>query len=135
LKPGVSFTRRVEIDRDRTISFMGEEGRVYATPRLIGDIEYTCRDLILQHADPGEDSVGMEVSVKHLAATLPGSTVEICVTVKEVDRRKIVFDVSAKDEVEPISAGTHARFVVESAKTIERLKQKAAKRDAAKAGG
>ena len=135
LKPGVSFTRRVEIDRDRTISFMGEEGRVYATPRLIGDIEYTCRDLILQHADPGEDSVGMEVSVKHLAATLPGSTVEITVTVKEVDRRKIVFDVSAKDEVEPISAGTHARFVVESAKTIERLKQKAAKRDAAKAGG
>ena len=77
----------------------------------------------------------MEVSVKHLAATLPGSTVEISVTVKEVDRRKIVFDVSAKDEVEPISAGTHARFVVESAKTIERLKQKAAKRDAAKAGG
>jgi len=135
LKPGVSFTRKVEIDRDRTISFMGEEGRVYATPRLIGDIEYTCRDLILQHADPGEDSVGMEVSVKHLAATLPGSTVEITVTVKEVDRRKIVFDVSAKDEVEPISAGTHARFVVESAKTIERLKQKAAKRDAAKAGG
>jgi fluoroacetyl-CoA thioesterase len=135
LKPGVSFTRKITVDRDRTISFMGEEGRVYATPRLIGDIEYTCRDLILQHADPGEDSVGMEVSVKHLAATLPGSTVEISVTVKEVDRRKIVFDVSARDEVEPISAGTHARFVVESAKTIERLKAKAAKRDAAKAGG
>jgi fluoroacetyl-CoA thioesterase len=134
LKPGVSFTRKITVDRDRTISFMGEEGRVYATPRLIGDIEYTCRDLILQHADPGEDSVGMEVSVKHLAATLPGSTVEISVTVKEVDRRKIVFDVSAKDEVEPISAGTHARFVVESAKTIERLKAKAAKRDAAKSG-
>ena len=134
LKPGVSFTRSITVDRDRTISFMGEEGRVYATPRLIGDIEYTCRDLILQHADPGEDSVGMEVSVKHLAATLPGSTVEISVTVKEVDRRKIVFEVSAKDEVEPISAGTHARFVVESAKTIERLKAKAAKRDAAKSG-
>ena len=135
LKPGVSFSRTITVDRDRTISFMGEEGRVYATPRLIGDIEYTCRDLILQHADPGEDSVGMEVSVKHLAATLPGSTVEITVTVKEVDRRKIVFEVSAKDEVEPISAGTHARFVVESAKTIERLKAKAVKRDAARGAG
>jgi fluoroacetyl-CoA thioesterase len=135
LKPGLSLSRKITVDRDRTISFMGEEGRVYATPRLIGDIEYTCRDLILQHADAGEDSVGMEVSVKHLAATLPGSTVEISVTVKEVDRRKIVFEVSARDEVEPISAGTHARFVVETAKTLDRLKAKAAKRDAAGSGG
>src|SRR5918992_2584905 len=75
LEPGLSTVKRIEIDRDRTISFMGEDARVYATPRLISDIEFTCRDLILQHADPGEDSVGTEVCVKHLAATLAGSTV------------------------------------------------------------
>jgi fluoroacetyl-CoA thioesterase len=135
LKPGTSLTRKLTVDRDRTISFMGEEGRVYSTPNLIRDIEHACRDLILAHADPGEDSVGMEVSLRHLAATLPGSTVEISVTVSAVDRRRIVFDVSANDEVEPISAGTHARFVVETAKTLERLKAKAAKRDAARAAG
>jgi predicted thioesterase len=127
LQPGVSMVKRIAIDRDRTISFMGEDARIYATPRLISDIEHTCRDLIVAHADPGEDSVGMEVSVKHLAPTLAGSTVEIVVKVTAVDGRKVFFDVSAKDELDTVSAGTHTRFVVEVARTKVRLKAKAEK--------
>ncbi len=132
LKPGVSMTRRIAIDLDRTISFMGEDARVYATPSMIMDIERTCRDLIMEHADAGEDSVGIEVSVKHLAATLPGMNVEIVVNVTSVEGRKVTFDVSAKDELDAVSAGTHSRFVVDVGKTVERLKAKAAKRDALK---
>ena len=127
LQPGVSSIKRIAIDRDRTIGFMGEEARVYATPRLISDIEFACRDLILQHADAGEDSVGMEVAVKHLAPTLAGSMVEIAVRIAAVDGRKITFEVSAKDEIDAVSAGVHTRFVVDVAKTQERLKAKAAK--------
>ena len=130
LRAGVSLTKSIVVDRDRTISFMGEEARVYATPRLVSDIEYTCRDLILAHADAGEDSVGTEVALKHLAPSLLGMTVEITVTVSEIDRRRITFEVAAKDEFDAIGAGTHTRFVVEVAKTIERLKAKAARRDA-----
>jgi predicted thioesterase len=132
LQPGASMTRRIAIDRNRTIGFMGEDARVYATPSMILDIEKTCRDLIMEHADAGEDSVGIEVSVKHLAATLPGMNVEIVVKVASVEGRKVLFEVSAKDELEAISTGTHSRFVVDVGKTIERLKAKAAKRDALK---
>jgi fluoroacetyl-CoA thioesterase len=132
LRPGTTFTRRLTVDRDRTIGFMGEEGRVYSTPNLIRDVEHACRDLILEHGDAGEDSVGMEVALKHLAPTLPGMEVEITVTVREVDRRKVAFDVAVKDELEPISAGSHTRFVVEKTKTIERLKAKAEKWKASK---
>ncbi|HKG01344.1 MAG TPA: hotdog domain-containing protein [Xanthobacteraceae bacterium] len=132
LRPGLSLVRRLVVDRERTIGFMGEEGRVYATPQLVRDVEHACRDLILEHADPGEDSVGMEVALKHLAPTLPDMEVEITVTVSAVDRRKITFDVAVKDELEPISSGSHTRFVVEVAKTLERLKAKAAKRAAAR---
>jgi fluoroacetyl-CoA thioesterase len=132
LQPGASMTRRIAIDRNRTIGFMGEDARVYATPSMILDIEKTCRDLIMEHADAGEDSVGIEVSVKHLAATVPGMSVEIVVKVASVEGRKVLFEVSAKDELEAISTGTHSRFVVDVGKTIERLKAKAAKRDALK---
>ena len=128
LEPGVSSTRRITVDRERTIGFMGEEARVYATPRLVGDIEYTCRDLLLAHLDAGEDSVGVEIALKHLAPSLPGMTVEIGVSVTEVAGRKVSFEVVAHDELDEISRGTHVRFVVEVAKTIERLKAKAAKR-------
>jgi fluoroacetyl-CoA thioesterase len=128
LQPGLSRVNRITIDRDRTIGFMGEEGRVYATPRLIGDIEYTCRDLILAHADAGEDSVGVEVAIKHLAPTLLGMTVEIMVRVTAVEGRKVTFEVVAKDELDETSRGTHTRFVVDVAKTIQRLQAKAARR-------
>ena len=132
LQTGVTKTRSIAIDRDRTIGFMGEDARVYATPSMIMDMERTCRELIMEHADAGEDSVGIEVSVKHLAATLPGMTAEISVRVVAVEGRKVTFEVAAKDEIEPISSGTHVRFVVDTAKTVERLKAKAAKRDALK---
>jgi predicted thioesterase len=134
LRPGVSKTRRLVVDRDRTIGFMGEEGRVYGTPFLVGDIETTCRNLLLEHADPGEDSVGMEVAIRHLAPTLCDMAVDVTATVTAVEGRKVTFEVSAKDEIEPISTGTHTRYVVDVAKTHERLKAKAAKRVAARPG-
>ena len=127
LRPGVSKTAQITVDKDRTIGFMGEEGRVYGTPYMVMYIEQTCRKLILEHADEGEDSVGIEVSVKHLAATLLGMTAEITVTVAAVEGRKIVFEVSGKDALDQICSGTHSRFVVDKAKQFERLKAKAAK--------
>ena len=135
LRLGVSATRRITVDRDRTIGFMGEDARVYATPRLVSDIEMTCRNLLLEHCDPGEDSVGAEIALKHLAATLEGSTVEIAARVTAVDGRKVVLEVAAKDELEQISGGTHVRVVVELTRRIERLKAKAAKLGAAKGKG
>ena len=130
LQPGLSLVKRLTVDEDRTIGFMGDEGRVYATPILVRDVEHACRDLILEHADAGEDSVGMSISLTHLAPTLLGMQVEITVTVASVEGRKVTFDVAAKDELEPISQGSHARFVVDVKKTHERLKAKAARRAA-----
>src|ERR1043165_232358 len=131
LRAGVSRTSRIAIDRDRTISFMGEEGRVYGTPYLVRDIEQTCRELLLEHSDAGEDSVGMDVSVQHLAPTLLGMNAEITVTVTAVEGREASFEISAKDDLEAICTGKPPRFVVDTAKTHERLKAKAAKHAAA----
>lgn len=134
LRPGVSRVNRIEVDRDRTIGFMGEEGRVFGTPNLVRDIEMTCRQLILDHGDAGEDSVGTDIAIKHLAPTLLGMTVEITTTVTAVEGRKVNFSVSAKDNIEQICSGTHGRFVVDVGKTIERLKTKAAKLAGVKSG-
>jgi predicted thioesterase len=128
LQPGVSRVNRISVDTSRTISFMGDEGRVYATPCMVGDMEYTCRDLLIEHGDAGEDSVGIEVAIKHLAPTLPGMTVEITARVAAVEGRKVTFDVVARDELEEVGRGTHTRFIVDVAKTIQRLKAKAANR-------
>lgn len=134
LRPGVLRVSRFEVDHDRTIGFMGEEGRVYGTPYLVRDIEQTCRQLLLDHGDAGEDLVGTDIAIKHLAPTLLGMSVEITASVTAVEGRRVVFEISAKDDIERISTGTHGRFVVDVNKTIERLKAKAAKRAGAGSG-
>ena len=130
LKLGISKVRRIIVDRDRTVAFMGEQGRVYATPELCRDIEHTCREALLEHVNPEEDSVGIEIMVRHSAPTLPGMEVSIAATVINVEGRKVSFDVVATDELEPIGTGKHVRFIVDREKTYERLRAKAAKRAA-----
>jgi fluoroacetyl-CoA thioesterase len=131
LTTGLTATRRIIVDRNRTIGFMGEGGRVYATPELVRDIEVTCRNLLLEHLDEGEDSVGTRVEVDHLAATLVDMWVEFSVTVIEIKGRSITFDVAARDAVDTVGRGRHTRFVVDKAKSQERLAAKAAKAKAA----
>ncbi len=127
LTAGISVSRNFTVDKDRTIGFMGEDARVYATPSLITDIEQTCRDLIVEHVGADEDSVGFKVSILHTAPTLLGMDVTVTATITEVDGAKVVFDVSAKDSLDSICKGKHERFVVNIEKTKQRLLAKAEK--------
>jgi len=127
LAPGITTTREFAIDRERTIDFMGEEARVYATPMLVRDIEVTCRELLLAHLDAGEDSVGTRVEIDHLAATLLGMKVAITATLAELKGRAAVFDVSATDGLDTICRGRHARFIANVEQVKQRLLQKRAK--------
>ena len=127
LEPGISVARELTVDESRCIGFMGKEAAVYATPRMVSDVEYTCRDMLLEHLDEGEDSVGAHVSIDHLAPTPMGLSVTVQVRVAEIDRRKVVFEFSVKDTLEEVGRGKHIRFVVQTAKTRERLAAKRAK--------
>lgn len=127
LVTGIASTTNLTVDRDRTIDFMGEDARVYATPMLVRDIEMACRELLLAHLDPGEDSVGTRVEIDHIAATLLGMPVEISVKLVELNGRAVTLEVEARDSVEPICRGRHSRFIVDVAKTAQRLAAKAQK--------
>lgn len=127
LRTGLTATRRVEIDVERTISFMGDECRVYATPKLLYDVEFACRDLLIEHIEPGKDSVGTRVELDHLGATLLGMWVEITVTVTEIKGAAVTFEFTARDAVEDVARGKHTRFIVGVEKTAQRLKAKLAK--------
>ncbi len=127
LVPGLQTTNRFAVDRPRTIDFMGEAARVYATPMLVRDIEMTARGLLLAHLDAGEDSVGTRVELDHLAATLLGMTVELTVRIVEVNGRAVSLEFEGRDGVEPICRGRHNRFVVDVKKTEQRLAAKAQK--------
>jgi fluoroacetyl-CoA thioesterase len=124
LKPGLTHTNKIKIDRDRTIGFMGDEGRVYSTPNMVEDIEYTCHAFLMDHLHEGENTVGTHVSVDHVGATVEGDTVEITITVVGVDGRAVAMEATVKDSLEEVGRGKHNRVVVDVAKTFERLQAK-----------
>ena len=126
LQAGLAGKRAFHVGRDSTIGFMGEDARVYATPMLVRDIEVACRELLLEHLDAGEDSVGTRVEVDHLAPSLEGADVTIDVKLAELKGRAAVFEVTAFEKAEKVGQGRHARFIVDVAKTKERLQKKRA---------
>src|ERR1700759_548819 len=127
LKVGLASTKRITVDEGRCIGFMGKEGMVYATPRMVSDVEYACRDLLLEHLDEDEDSVGTHVSIDHLAAPPLGLEVTIDVRIVHIEKRGVTCEFSVRDPVEECGRGRHVRFVADKAKSFDRIKAKRAK--------
>ena len=119
--------QRRRVTDEVAIDFLGTDGaRVLGTPHLIGLLEMTSRDSILPLLDPGFDSVGTEVNVRHLAATPMGMEVRFTSEVIEADARRVKFRVAAFDEKEQIADGTHERFVINVERFAKRLAEKRA---------
>ena len=97
---------------------------VFATPMMIALIEQTCLESVRPYLDEGQGTVGTLVNVTHSAATPVGMRVWCDSELVEVDRRRLVFSVKAYDECGLIGEGTHERFVIDTAKFMEKLKSK-----------
>ena len=126
LAAGLETTREFVVDRERTIDFMGEDARVYATPSLVRDIEVACRELLLSHLETGEDSVGTRVELDHLAPSVMGSRISIYVKAVEVKGRAVTFEINGREGSDAICRGRHTRFVVDVEQTRQRLRRKQA---------
>lgn len=127
LRPGLVRTEALRVGPERVIAFLGEDLRVYGTPELGRDVEIACRNLLLDHCDKGEDSVGVRMELDHSAATPIGMDVVIEVTLAALDGRRAAFDFVARDAIEEIGRGRHIRFILDIETAKKRLVAKAAK--------
>ena len=65
---GAKGESQILVTSDVAISFLGiEEARVLGTPWLILHLEITARNLAKSYLLDGQDTVGTQVNVKHLA--------------------------------------------------------------------
>jgi fluoroacetyl-CoA thioesterase len=126
LKSGVEGTRAFEIDRERTIEFMGDDLRVYATPYMVRDIEETCRLIVQDHLDDGEETVGAHVSIDHLGASLMGMTSTVSAKVVDVDGQRVMLEAEVHDGMDLVGKAKHVRFVIDRDRQKARLAKKRA---------
>ena len=90
--------------------------RVFATPLMITLMERTCRLSVQPYLDQGFETVGTHVNVSHVSATPEGMKVWCDSELVEIDGRRHVFRVVARDGKGIIGEGTHERFVVNVAR-------------------
>ena len=97
---------------------------VLATPIMVLVMENAALNAVRAYLEPGESALGTVVDVRHLAATPVGQHVTAEAEVTKVDGRRIVFAVTARDEIEEIGKGIHERMVVDLRRLTQRLDAK-----------
>ncbi|HEY1204158.1 MAG: thioesterase family protein [Bryobacteraceae bacterium] len=124
---GENHEENLQVTEEMAISFLGPgAARVLSTPHLIGFLEMTSRNLIKTFVEPGEDSVGTLVNIRHLAATPIGMHVRLRAEIVSVEGRRVMCKVDAWDDREKIGEGTHERFVIDVARFGLRVRAKSA---------
>jgi predicted thioesterase len=124
---GLSGEMRILVSNENAVDFLGmEEARVLGTPYLIMYMEMTSRNTVRDLLEPGHDTVGTHVDVRHLAAAPLGMPVRITAEVIGVEDRRIRFRVEAFDEKEKLGEGTHERAIIHIARFASRVQGKLA---------
>jgi predicted thioesterase len=126
IKPGQSREENFLVEEEHTAYHIGSgDERVLGTPWMISFMERVSNRLVSSHLPAGMMSVGIHVDVRHLAATPVNAMVRVQVEVIEVKKSRIFLKVAAWDSTEKIGDGTHQRAVVERARFMQRVMEKA----------
>ncbi len=126
LKPGL-VGESSELVTDKLTAASHGSGLVpaFATPAMVALMENASVAAIQKYLSAGQTSVGIEVNIKHLAATPVGMRVRARSEVTGVDGRRVSFKVEAWDDKEKIGEGTHTRAIVDDARFKQRIAEKA----------
>jgi fluoroacetyl-CoA thioesterase len=111
---GMTAEQTVTVTPQMTVGhFVASMPQVYATPMMILHMEMAAGSAIAAHLPKGFVSVGMDVKVRHFAATPVGRKVRALSRVVQIDTKSVVFEVEAWDGDRKIGDGTHRRGIVD----------------------
>jgi fluoroacetyl-CoA thioesterase len=131
LTPGISYRLQTKVNSHQLVPALFPDSapiaalpRVLATAWLVALMEHACILAMEPHLDAGEASVGISIDLKHLAATPEAARIAIDVECIEVQKRRSVWTIVARDEVDEIGRAKHERMVVESIRFADSLAAK-----------
>ncbi|GIV95642.1 MAG: hypothetical protein KatS3mg057_0299 [Herpetosiphonaceae bacterium] len=128
ISPGLTAERRQVVTPEQTAEHLGSgSASVFSTPSMVLLMELTALAAVDPHLPEGQQTVGIGLSVRHLAPTPVGMQVRCRAELQEVNGRRLIFHVQVWDEVELIGEGTHERAIVEARRFLERAEQKGAR--------
>ena len=125
---GMTFEKSITVTDDLAPRHLaGQVIGVLSTPELIRFMEMCALEGVKPYLKDGQDTVGTQVDIKHLAATPVGMRATARCTLVAIDRRRLSFTFEIHDELDRVGEGTHDRFIVDMDKQQQRLKDKIAR--------
>lgn len=125
LQVGMTRELVIETGPEHTAQFFYKNlPRVVATPFLAGFMERVCAELMDEHLQPGEQSVGAFMQLKHTAPTPLGMSIRISTRITAIEGPKLTFALEAWDEVEKIGEALHERYIIKADKFMSRVAAK-----------
>ena len=126
LKIGTVGEARTRVTEDNTaVKFGSGKVNVFGTPAMIALMEEASINAVDNLLPEQYATVGIDLRVKHIAATPISMHVTASAELVNIDDRKLTFKVEAFDEKEKVGQGEHFRYIVELDKFIARAESKA----------
>jgi predicted thioesterase len=125
ITPGMIREETFLVEEQHTAYHIGSgDEKVLGTPWMISFMERVSNRLIAEHLPDGLMSVGVQVDVKHLAATPMKATVQVRAEVLAVVKNRVKLLIEAWDHQDKIGEGTHLRAVVDKERFMQRVSAK-----------
>ena len=128
LKVSMHGEARTRVNGENTaLRFGSGKVDVFGTPAMVALMEEASINTVDKKLPEGFATVGINLNVKHIAATPKGMNITASAELIEIDGKRLVFKVEAFDEIEKIGEGTHQRFIIELDKFKRRVQSKSIK--------
>lgn len=114
LEIGIELEKKYQVTKDMAPPHLPMP--VLSTPSMIGLIEATCLQCAQPHLEGMETTVGTHVNVSHSGAANAGEDVTVTARLKEINKRRLLFEIEVISPRGSISTGTHERAVVDFSK-------------------
>ncbi len=122
LETGITNKQSITVQPKDTAAVYGSGSlEVFATPAMVALMENTAVHCLKGHLEEGQDTVGIEINVKHIKATPVGDKVNCKAKVTEIEGRRIRFEIEAEDEKGQIGYAIHDRFIIDPVKFMAKL--------------
>jgi predicted thioesterase len=117
-----SFSQTITVEINQTAEHLGSGLLpVFSTPAMIALMENTAMKCMTD-LPVGSSSVGIEINVKHLKASMVGAKISCKATIIAIEGRKYSFKIEVTDADESIvGEGTHERVVINVEKFMSKL--------------
>ncbi len=101
----------------------------FATPMLISLMDNAAIEAVKKKIPAGYITVGTSITVKHIAPTPEGMTITAQAELKDIFQNRLIFEVTAYDEIEKVGEGEVERYIIDLERFSDKILEKKKKEE------